>query len=317
MRRAGRVRTAARVSGPRTTTLGLRVRTGVHAAYAWLLRDRPSTPGESYVLLGVTSWCACRAATTRVPRAPRGQQPRQRPWLAVGAPVRGATPSRRRASAVRYAISREDGDETVAVLTLRLADPASANFGVEFELELPRLEDVDFLGGPRTGSARRGGVAPGRPMRGVLAGRRRGRRAGRHVVPRRRGARRTWWRPRRRGRKRDERPAGASSPWNALPRCDAPAWTGEEDKMQDHSFWELFDDDALRDERNDPDAPRLDDATSAGSGPRAPRAGQAPVSTCSWTRSRRMRFPAAGRQRANYRARSCRCRSAWTWWRGV
>ena len=37
---------------------------------------------------------------------------------------------------VSYAISQDGKDETVATLRLRLADPAAASFGTEFELEV-------------------------------------------------------------------------------------------------------------------------------------------------------------------------------------
>jgi hypothetical protein len=243
-----------------------------HAAYAWLLRDRPSTPGESYVpQLGDALVYVPRGHHAFLER--RANKAAQRPWLAVGAPGswRHAEPAR--ASAVRYAISREDGDETVAVLTLRLADPASTNFGVEFELELPRLEDADFLVPAhrfRAGAAR--GWRP--DDRCAVCWRDAG--ADGALVD-------TWYRG---VVVRDARSTAAAttsdenatsdpqwrgSPWNAL-AVEYSDVADEEDKMQDHSFWELFDDDAPRDERNDPDAPRLDDATSRRLGDRVRRA---------------------------------------------
>jgi len=243
-----------------------------HAAYAWLLRDRPSTPGESYVpQLGDALVYVPRGHHAFLER--RANKAAQRPWLAVGAPGswRHAEPAR--AAAVRYAISREDEDETVAVLTLRLADPASANFGAEFELELPRLEDADFLVPAhrfRAGAAR--GWRP--DDRCAVCWRDAG--ADGALVD-------TWYRG---VVVRDARSTAAAttsdenatsdpqwrgSPWNAL-AVEYSDVADEEDKMQDHSFWELFDDDAPRDERIDPDAPRLDDATSRRLGDRVRRA---------------------------------------------
>jgi len=243
-----------------------------HAAYAWLLRDRPSTPGESYVpQLGDALVYVPRGHHAFLER--RANKAARRPWLAVGAPGswRHAEPAR--AAAVRYAISREDEDETVAVLTLRLADPASANFGAEFELELPRLEDADFLVPAhrfRAGAAR--GWRP--DDRCAVCWRDAG--ADGALVD-------TWYRG---VVVRDARSTAAAttsdenatsdpqwrgSPWNAL-AVEYSDVADEEDKMQDHSFWELFDDDAPHDERIDPDAPRLDDATSRRLGDRVRRA---------------------------------------------
>ena len=257
-----------RAPSPRADGAGgsLRARRA-HAAYAWLLRDRPRL-GEPYVpQLGDALVYVPHGHHAFLERRVNKAAPR--PWRSVGAPGswRHAEPAR--CAEVRYAISQDGTDETTAVVRLRFADPASANFGAEFELELPRLDDADFL-------------VPAHRFRAAAA--RRWRETDRCAV--------CWqdvgadgemvdaW---YRGvvvrdslaRAHDPTPetsASASdpwrgSPWNALAVEYADAADPEE-KTQDHSFWELHDERAPRGAKNasdeliDPEAPRLDDATT-------------------------------------------------------
>jgi hypothetical protein len=238
-----------------------------HAAYSWLLRDESPKLGDSYVpQLG-----------DEVVYVPHGHhaflehsvnKAADRPWLSLGAPGswRHAEPAR--VCEMRYAISQDGRDETVAVLRLRLADPASSNFGAEFTIELPRLEDADFLVPAhryRAASARRwrtddrcavcwqdagaDGALTDAWYRGVVVGEtseanERGETSGAAAAA---------WR---------------GSPWNAL-TVEYYNISDPEDKTQDHSFWELHDEEILgrgakndKGELVDADAPRLDDATS-------------------------------------------------------
>ena len=243
-------------------------------AYAWLLRDRPRL-GESYVpQLGDELVYVPHGHHAFLER--RVNKAARRPWLSVGEPGSWRHYEPARCAEVRYVISQDGSSrETTAVVRLRLADPASANAGAEFELELPRLEDADFLVPAhrfRAAAARRwregdvcavcwqeGAGPDGEPADAWYRG----------VVKRDALALANT------NASRPETSASASdpwrgSPWNAL-AVEYADVADPEERTQDHSFWELHDERVAprlgalgnaSDERSDPDAPRLDDATT-------------------------------------------------------
>jgi hypothetical protein len=108
-------------------------------SFAWLLQDRPH-PGTY-----VPQWSD---ALVYIPQGhaqhleSRNNKFAAKPWNEIPG-MRYVEPVR--VVGMSYAISQDGRDETVAALVLRLADPAAASFGRDFEVELPQLDDADFL----------------------------------------------------------------------------------------------------------------------------------------------------------------------------
>ena len=221
-----------------------------HESYGWLQQDSPRL-GAYIPQMG--------DALVYIPQGhaefldSRNNKAASKPWNAISG-MRNIEPVR--VVGLNYIISQDGRDETVANLRLRLADPSAASPGAEFEVELPRLDDPDFLvplhryraaaekawrvddrcavlwqedgvDGIKVDSWWHGVVSAMNPNSGQWQG----------------------------------------SPWNSF-LVEYYNVTAPEDKTQAHSCWELYDEDVLRrirdgTERVDADTPTLDRATVA------------------------------------------------------
>ena len=110
-----------------------------HESYGWLQQDSPRL-GAYIPQMG--------DALVYIPQGhaefldSRNNKAASKPWNAISG-MRNIEPVR--VVGLNYIISQDGRDETVANLRLRLADPSAASPGAEFEVELPRLDDPDFL----------------------------------------------------------------------------------------------------------------------------------------------------------------------------
>jgi len=233
-------------------------------SYGWLLQDRPH-PGAYVPQLG--------DALVYVPQGHaeylegHNNKFASKPWNVVLG-MRYVEPVR--VTGVIYSISQDGKDKTVATLRLRVADPPSPSFGTEFEVDLPQLDDADYL------------VPIYRYQSAASKGWRVDDRCA--VLWQENGPERVqignWWH----GVVESVTANSAQwqgSPWNAL-NVDYYNVLDPVDKIAAHSFWELYDEAVLHRTRSagdgregsssgagragcrdvDPDMPSLDPATA-------------------------------------------------------
>ena len=111
-----------------------------NAAFAWLLRDR-AAPGSYAPQLGDEVAYIARGHWEHL--SGRNDKRASRPWRFVPG-LRHVEPAK--VVQLRYRISQDGRDETVARMRLKLADPGSENRGAEFDVDLPPLgDDADFV----------------------------------------------------------------------------------------------------------------------------------------------------------------------------
>ena len=102
-----------------------------NAAFAWLLRDR-AAPGSYAPQLGDEVAYIARGHWEHL--SGRNDKRASRPWRFVPG-LRHVEPAK--VVQLRYRISQDGRDETVARMRLKLADPGSENRGAEFDVDLP------------------------------------------------------------------------------------------------------------------------------------------------------------------------------------
>ena len=259
-----------------------------YTSYSWLLTDATQL-GDSYVpQLGDELVYVAHGHFLYLEG--RADKFASRPWLTAGVTVGGTRHSFRhvepcRVVSLSYQISdANSSEETIAVVTLLLTDAINSHPSpIEFEIELPKLEECDFLipahrfraaqkkkwkmnnhcAVPWQDHDQHGslvnvwyhGVVVGEDGGGSAAGSSGG--AGSSSGS---NGSNQW----------------SSSPWNKL-KIEYYNITDPKDKVQEHSFWELHDEKVLRSgsqgsTKGDFEAQRIDDQTSRKLGDRVRRA---------------------------------------------